>query len=36
VVAAFPDLLELTKLPRIFNEKYLRNSWLYPEYSYTL
>jgi hypothetical protein len=35
-VAAFPDLLELTKLPRIFNEKYLRHSWLYPEYSYTL
>ncbi len=36
VVATFPDLLELTKLPRIFNETYLKNSWLYPEYSYTL
>ena len=36
VVAAFLDLLELTKLPRIFNESYLKNSWLYPEYSYTL
>ena len=36
VVAAFPDLLELTKLPRIFNETYLKNSWLYPEYSYTM
>jgi hypothetical protein len=35
-VATFPDLLELTKLPRIFNETYLKNSWLYPEYSYTL
>jgi hypothetical protein len=36
VVATFPDLLELTKLPRVFNETYLKNSWLYPEYSYTL
>jgi hypothetical protein len=36
VVAAFPDLLELTKLPRIFNETYLNNTWLYPEYSYTM
>jgi hypothetical protein len=36
VVAAFPDLLELTKLPRIFNETYLKNTWLYPEYSYTM
>jgi hypothetical protein len=36
VVATFRDLLELTKLPRIFNETYLKNSWLYPEYSYTL
>ncbi len=36
VVAAFPDLLELTKLPRIFNETYLNNIWLYPEYSYTM
>jgi hypothetical protein len=36
VVAAFPVLLELTKLPRIFNETYLNNIWLYPEYSYTM
>ncbi len=36
VVAAFPDLLEPTKLPRIFNETYLKNTWLYPEYSYTM
>jgi hypothetical protein len=36
VVAAFPDLLELTKLPGIFNETYLNNTWLYPEYSYTM
>jgi hypothetical protein len=36
VVAAFPDLLELTKLPRILNETYLNNTWLYPEYSYTM
>ncbi len=36
VVATFPDLLELTKLPRIFNKTYIKNSWLYPEYSYTL
>ncbi len=36
VVATFPDLLEFTKLPRIFNEAYLKDSWLYPEYSYTL
>jgi hypothetical protein len=36
VVAAFPDLLELTKLPRIFNETYANNIWKYPEYSYTL
>jgi hypothetical protein len=36
VVAAFPDLLELTKLPRIFNETYLNHTWLYPEYSYTM
>jgi hypothetical protein len=36
VVAAFPDLLELAKLPRIFNETYLNNTWLYPEYSYTM
>ena len=36
VVATFPDLLELTRLPRVFNETYLKNSWLYPEYSYTL
>ena len=36
VVAAFPDLLELTKLPRIFNETYLNNTWLYPKYSYTM
>jgi hypothetical protein len=36
VVAAFPDLLELIKLPRIFNETYLNNTWLYPEYSYTM
>jgi hypothetical protein len=36
VVAAFPDLLELTKLPRIFNETYLNNTWLYPEYYYTM
>jgi hypothetical protein len=36
VVAPFPDLLELTKLPRIFNETYLNNTWLYPEYSYTM
>jgi hypothetical protein len=34
VVAAFPDLS--TKLPRIFNETYLNNIWLYPEYSYTM
>jgi hypothetical protein len=27
VVAAFPDLLELTKLPRVFNETYLNNTW---------
>jgi hypothetical protein len=36
VVAAFPDLLELTKLPSIFNETYLNNTWLYLEYSYTM
>jgi hypothetical protein len=36
VVTAFPDLLELTKLPRIFNETYTNNIWKYPEYSYTL
>jgi hypothetical protein len=36
VVAAFPDLLELTKLPRVFNETYLNNIWMYPEYSYTM
>jgi hypothetical protein len=36
VVAAFPDLLELTKLPHIFNETYTNNIWEYPEYSYTL
>ncbi len=36
VVAAFPDLLQLTKLPRIFNETYLNNTWLYTEYSYTM
>jgi hypothetical protein len=36
VAATFPDLLELTKLPRIFNETYLNNIWKYPEYSYTM
>ncbi len=36
VIAAFPDLLELTPLPRIFNETYTDHIWKYPEYSYTL
>jgi hypothetical protein len=36
VITAFPDLLELTKLPRIFYETYLKHTWLYPEYSYSM